>query len=356
MPAHQLLVPAYKLTFSRDAALGGGASQGAPGGTTGQVIDTTDEPQASTVVDLEAVLDMDTPADSLRLVMGQVGSFRPALGDAVKVELGYADDTRGLFHVLSVGLTVAEPGLTARRLLGLSTADRLLHTRVDEHFVGKSAADIVRDLAGRAEVEVETAETGIRFPSYVVDGRRSVYDHLRDIADLCGFDLYVNPEGKLVFERFVGGKTVHVLEYGEDILALELVERTPRATRVEAFGESPGASAGEDRWAWLTKDFTPNVGVAGQGEPSLLLQNSTLRSASAAGTAARARLTHLQRQTKRGRVLLTGQPQIKLGDTVRLDAVPEAGVDGSYQVRAVTHRLTKSTGFTTTVEFRSLAS
>ena len=176
-----LINPAYKLTIGR------------------KVIDTTDEPQASTVVDLTVALDLDTPADSFTLVLGNVGSFRPERDDETTIELGYADNG-GLTQVIAGTVVTVEPNLTTTRIAGYSGADALLRTFVEQTYEDKSAGDIVSDLADKAGLDVATAEDGTQFPVYVVDGRRSAYLHMHDLAELCGFDLYVNPDGELVFE------------------------------------------------------------------------------------------------------------------------------------------------------------
>ncbi len=359
MTASKLLTPAYKLTFSQAASSAGGAlgavtSVAAPALSGGKVVDTTEEPQASTVVELKVVLDLDAPADNLTLLMGQVGNFRPQKGDQVKVELGYADDDRGLTHVITADLISAESGLTRRRLAGHSATQKLLTAFADEHFEAKNAGDIVEDLASRAGVDVERAEPGSRFPAYVVDGRRSLYRHMRDLADLCGFDLYVTPEGKLVFEKFVGGQTVHIFEYGKHIIDLDVIQRDPAAGSVEAWGESPGGSGPADSWAWLTKDFASQKGAAGESSPVYLLERPALRTAQAARSAAQALHTRFARTALHGRLCLTGSPQVKLGDAIRLKSLPDEALNASYQVRGVTHRITKSSGFTTTIEFRSI--
>jgi phage protein D len=348
-----LLTPAYKLTFSQGASATGGGV-GVPALSGGKVVDTTSEAKASTVVELKVVLDLDAPTDSLTLIMGQVGSFRPQKGDQVKVELGYADDDRGLFHVITADLTDIESGLTRRRLIGHASMHKLLANFANEHFEAKTAGELIEDLAGRAGVDVERAEAGSRFPAYVVDGRRSLYHHIRDLAGLCGFDVYVNPEGKLIFEKFVGGQTVHVFEFGKHILDLDVFQSEPAAPSVEAFGESPGTGPVES-WAWLTKDFSSNKGTAGTGTPVFLLERPALRNAQAARNAARALNTHLTRAVLRGRLLLTGNPQVKLGDAIRLKSLPDESLNASFQVRSITHRIIKSAGFTTTIEFRSIA-
>jgi len=245
------------------------------------------------------------------------------------------------------------PNVTTTRVTGYSGARALLRTFVEQTFESKKAGEIVRDLAGRADVDVATADDGIKFPVYVVDGRRSVYDHLLDLAALCGFDLYFNPDDKLVFERFANGKTVHILESGKHIIALDVLRTPARAGKVEAWGESPASSRGEDAAAWLTRDFTSSHGEAGSGD-LLLLERLSLRTREAARTAAQAALTEINRRTLCGRVATIGRSEIKLGDAIRLRGMADESLNTIFQVRSVTHRITKVGGFTTTVGFRAI--
>lgn len=330
-----MLTPAYKLTLGE------------------RIVDTTDEPQASTAVSLSVALDMEAPADSATLVMGQVGRFRPERGDEAAIELGYADNG-GLTRVLSGTLTAVEPGLTTRRLVVHSAAASLLRSFADTTHENKTAGDIVRELAGAAGISVAQADAGISFPAYVIDGRRSAWQHLRELADLCGFDLYLNPDGELVFQKFVNGRTVHVFDFGRDVLALEQLQTAPRAETVEAWGESPTGAQGEDSWGWLTKDFSGTKGSAGSGEPTLLLERPVLRTARAAQSGADALHTELQRRGVRGRLLVLGNPAVKLGDAIRLQHNPEAELNGTFQVRSVTHHISKAKGFTTLIGFRGI--
>lgn len=329
-----MLKPAYKLTIGS------------------KLIDTTDEPKASTVVDLQVALDLDTPADSFTLVMGNVGSFKPARDDEAKIELGY-EDNGGFKQVMKGKVVTVEPNLTTTRLAGFSGADALLRTFVNQHYESKTAGAIVRDLADKARLEVATAEDGIKFPAYVIDGRRSVYLHMHDLAELCGFDVYIDTEGKLVFEKFLNGKTVHVFEFAKHIVALD-VDRTPAlAGSVEAWGESPAGSRGEDAWPWLTTDFSGSRGNAGSGAV-LLRERPALRTKEAARTAANAALTNIQRRTLRGEVRTFGRPEVRLGDSLRFRGMADDSLNTLFQVRSVSHRITKTTGFTTVVGFRAI--
>ncbi len=329
-----LLRPAYALTIGR------------------QRVDTTTEPRASTIVSLTVALDLDVPADTATLELGRIGELDPALDDTAAIELGYVDDP-ALTTVLSGTVGLVDPGLVTSTVVIYSGAAALLRSVANETFENKSAGDIVRDLAGRAGVGTGTVETGSRFPAYVVDGRRGAFEHVLDLAQLCGLDAYVDSDGDIVMERFTGGHAVHVLEHAKHILELDL-RRTPAAvSAVEAWGESPSTSRGTNAWAWLTKDFDSLHGSAGSGTPLLVLERAALRSADAARVAAEGALATAQRRAVRGRVLTIGRPQIKLGDAIRLRGVPDAAANASFQVRSVTHRIRKRQGFTTEIGFRA---
>jgi phage protein D len=330
-----MLNPAYKLTIGS------------------KVVDTTDKPQASTVVDLTVSLDLDTPADSFTLVLGQVGGLKPGRDDKAQVELGYADDS-GLTQVISGVVDAVEPSLTTTRIVGFNAAP-LLRTFVDQTYEGKTAGEIVGDLASHAGIDVDTSDDGINFPAYVVDGRRSVHYHMLDLAALCGFDLYITSEGKLVFQKFANGNTVHVLEYARHVIELDIRQLPPLAAQVTSWGESPGSGHGDNAWAWLTKDFSGLKGAAGSGSPTLVLEDPALRTSDASASAADAAETVIRRRRIRGRVLVLGDPSIALGDVVQFKGLPDSSLDGSYQVRAVTHRITKTRGFTTAVQFRAIS-
>jgi phage protein D len=328
-----MLTPAYNLTIGD------------------RVVDSTEEPRASALTDLTVSLNMDVPADSFTLVLGRVGGLSPERDDDASIELGYADGD--LQKVITGKVASTEPGLTSMRVIGYSPAAVLLRSSGELNFEGKTAGAIVQDLAGKAGVGVARADDGITFPYYVIDGRRSFYSHIKDLARLSGLDLYIDPDGEIILERFTGGRTVHVLEYGKHIIETEVREAAPPAGSVEAWGESPGGGRADEAWAWLTKDFSSSLGKAGSDGAKLLIERSSLRTAGAARTAAEAALTEIQRRSVRGQLTIAGRPEILLGDSIRLSGIPDRP-EGTFQVRRITHRVTKARGFTTTVGFRSI--
>lgn len=318
-----------------------------------QLVDTTDEPRASTLVDLQVNLDMDVAADSFTLKLGNVGSFTPEREDTGTVELGYADAEAPLIQVLQGEVDRVSQGSTIDTICGYSGAAKLLGSFADITYESKSAGGIVKDLADKAGIPVARAEEGIQLPAYVIDGRASVYHHLRDLARLSGFDLYFNSDNQLVFQRFAGGNQVHVFNHASHILHLEVNFEIAAHRKVSAFGES-GVPAGADSWAWLTKDFSAQAGQAGTGDAHRLLENPALRTGTAARTAANAAHTDTQRRQVRGSLLSMGRPQVKLGDAIRLSGLADESLNKIYQVRGVRHRISKRRGFTTRVDFRAL--
>jgi hypothetical protein len=345
-----LLRPAYVLTF-RDP---GGTSGGLAGiGSGGKVVRSVTTPGTSTVAELRVELGMTGAADRVTLGMGQVGKFEPAVGQQLSVELGFTDGQPPQ-QVTVCTIVDVQPDLRHRRVLGLGAADALMHTFVDRTFERATAGSIVTELAGIAGVPVAKADDGIRFPAYVIDAARSAHHHIGELARLCGFDYYTDTEGKVVFAFFTGGRTSHVFEHGRHILEVRLHRRPAIATKVTALGESPGAARGENSWAWFAKDLAPFAGSAGTGDRVLLLERSALRTTVAAQQAAQAALTGSLRAATEGELLVTGTPQVRLGDALRVSGVPEPGVDGTYQVRTVEHHIRKDSGFTTRIGFRSI--
>jgi phage protein D len=331
-----LLRPAYRLTLGE------------------QIVDTADEPKASTTVDLVVRLDMDTPSDGFTVVQGQVGGATPSPEDDATIELGYTDTD--LEPVITGRVVDVVPSFETKRIVGLSNEDLLLRHHENETFEAMSAGNIVSELASRAGVDTDKIEDGINLPAFVVDGRRSVAAHIRDLAALCGYDTFVTPDGALVFEEFSGQRTAHPLRYGEHVLRVEVRRTRAAAGTVEVWGESPGSSRGTESWAWLTKDFETWHGSAGSGAPTMLLERSAVRTAEAAAASATRTQVGVSRGEITGSVRIQGRPSVLLGDLVRLEGFPLDDLDGNYQVRAVEHRISKAGGFVTDMGFRTVGS
>ncbi|MEM9010939.1 MAG: hypothetical protein AAGE18_06915 [Pseudomonadota bacterium] len=332
-----LLRPAYRVTIG------------------GQQVDSAGAPLANTLTAIDVQLDMDAmAADQATLFAGQVGAFAPEVGDEVVIALGYADEDQEVVEVMRGTVAEVRPDVTAERIVCLNAASRLARQRMAQAFRDSRAEDIVQTMAAEANVTVARTGQSELLPYYVIDPGKSLLRHMADLAALTGFDLYLTHDDELVFEPFGAGREVLPLAYATDILAFEVNERPPAHAMVEVYGEGPGAGQGAESWSWLTKDFAPRKGSAGQGTPTLLLERPVARTAELAQMVADAAETRFRRKALTGAVVILGRPSLRLGDAIRLSEMPDAALNATFQVRALRHRIDKRTGFVTDVAFQSI--
>ena len=306
----------------------------------------TFEPGAqSPVISLQISLDMDIPADSFEVVFGHNSkSSKIKEGDAASIQLGYEDSLEGVFKGT---VDNVEPGIAEIKVTGLNFAWKLLELRTNQVYESQAAGDIVSDLANKAGVTTEDVSSGLSFPMYVVDDGKNAYEHIRELAEKCGFDVYMTSENKLVFKKYEREEP-QALEYGKNIIQAELQEERPIVAGVVVQGESPSSFKGADTSHWLTKRQVE--GMAGSGA-RLLVQDPTMRDKDSAEKVAKARLDTLTR-TVSGTVKIIGMAELKLGDTIEIKGMLNPKMNGEFQVRSVEHFLNKTVGFTTLVGWR----
>lgn len=299
----------------------------------------------SAVVSLLVSLDMDIPADSFEVIFGQSSkSSKIKEGDDASIQLGYEDQLEDVFKG---AVDNVEPGISEIRVTGLNFASKLLELRTNQVYENQTAGGIVSDLANKAGVSTEEVSDGLSFPAYIVDDSKNAYEHIRDLAEKCGFDVYMTNENKLVFKKYESGEP-HTLEYGKDIIQAELQEEKPLIEGIVVQGESPSSFKGADTSHWLTKRQVE--GMAGSGA-RLLIEDPTVRDKDTAEKVAKARLDTLTR-TLSGTVKIIGKAELKLGDTIEIKSMPNSNMNGDFQVRSVEHYLSKTAGFTTLIGWR----
>ncbi len=269
-----------------------------------------------------------------------------AVGDGGSVSLGYEDS--GPEVVFSGAVEQVSRGIHgATRIVAVNGGARLSHLRLNQSYDGRVAGDIVRDLAGRAEVTAGSVEDGADLPFYVVDDRRTAYQHVAALAQSSGFLVYLSPAGELHYAPFSADEPVQTFTYGVDILELELADTPTLMGTAAVVGEGAAGSQGQSAWSWLVKDSSPVRGEAGSGAPERLLETPALRSAAAARGAAEAQVAAAAQAAVSGRLLVPGAPAVTVGSAVEVSGVPTPALNGLYLVRALRHRFAKSAGFTT---------
>lgn len=271
-----------------------------------------------------------------------------AVGDDVLVSLGYADSSaEAVFtgSVSGIAHTLAGPS----RVTATDGGAALARLRLNQSFESQTAGDIVRDLAGRAEVSTGTVEDGPDLPFYVVDDRRTAWEHVAGLARRSGFLATVDAEGKLGFGPPASGSPAASFTYGVDLLALEVTQAAPLAAGLRIVGEGAAGSQGSDAWSWLVNDPAAVAGTA--GTPGRVFSDPALRSAEAAKGAANAAFAASEAWALTGRLLVPGSPAVTPGSTVEVSGAPQEALNGSFRVLRVRHALSKTAGFTTRLHF-----
>ena len=219
--------------------------------------------------------------------------------------------------------------------------------RLDQGYEQQSAGAVVRDLAGQAAVDTGSIDDGPSLPYYVVDSRRSAWDHVARLAALSGFEAWVDADNTLHFGPFQAGSPEQTFTYGQDVLELDALESPPVAGSVTVVGEGAAGSKGSDAWSWNLKDASPLKGTAGSGDPALLVQLGALRSADAAGAAAQGIVARAKLGGLTARLLIPGAPKAAVGSTIAVASAPDDTLNGSWLVRGARHQLVKARGYTT---------
>lgn len=273
-----------------------------------------------------------------------------AVGDTGSVKMGYEDSsTDAVFTGEVESVRYSVQGLTCLKATNGGAA--LSRLRVNQSYEQQKAGDVVSDLASRAEVETDTIENGLDFPYYVIDDRLNAYQHIATLARKSGYMAFFTTEGKLSFVTLATGQAVQTFTYGLDILSLQLTQATALCGEVTVFGEGAAGSQGQDAWSWLVKDPSSVKGSAGEGKPVREAQDATLRSGSAAQSAAEGIVNATGHIKLTGKLLVPGSPAVAVGSTIEVVEAPDGALNGSYLVRGLRHHFSKLQGFTTLIFF-----
>ena len=313
-----------------------------------QIASDTLEPSTSDdVVSIYVNLSMDIPADIFEAILRMSDkSLKFKQDDDISISLGY---NQQIIEVFKGKVDAVKPEVSKLRVTGLNSIWKLINQRMNRLYEKQSAGKIVSDLAKASGVATGEIMDGISFPSYAVDDNKSSYEHIRELAKRCGFDVYVTSDNKLTFKKY-SRENVHTFEYRKNIISVDGYYYKSEFGSVKVFGESPSSTKGSDTWHWLTKKEVE--GMAGSG-PALLITDPVLRDKDTAEKVAKAKLNILNRN-----LLLTietvGKSEVKLGDTLEIKSMPDSNLNGDFQVRNVEHIFNKSEGFKTIIGCRSV--
>ena len=282
------------------------------------------------------------PGDELSIGMSSEAGNGGGLLDSLGSLAGLGgDETGNTLWTGSVQAVESSAGLLV--ITGLASTSVLSNTRRSATWSDQSVADIVRDLAGDLDSEIEA---DLDLPNFSVDNSRPVWSHLYELAQLAGAELSCTAEGGVRF--ILASKETDTLElrYGADLIDWRLTS-SQVMDPVGAAEHAAASSAGNEKWHWIAHD------PIGSGGDAALIPAS-FRSRTAAESFTDAAVARAARASTRGEVWIGGKPQLRPGSLVMLKDLP-AGDSGPLRVRAVTHQLDGENGFITALAIEATA-
>ena len=298
------------------------------------------------LLEIKSHASLTIPVNSCTIVLGSPQNLTIATEDPVSVELGY-DNKQTLIFTGKV--SAVEWGIDRVRIDGLSSIQSLTVARFNLIYQKPYSGDIVKDFLNKGKLKADKIENGIKFSTYTLGDFMSAYDHLQRLAQQCGFDIYANTEDKIVFAKYKAENT-HEFKYGENILGFSLDSAKVGVEKVEIYGESPASQGqGEKASSWLTKKEVKGSAGSNSGT-TLRLVDPTARTQASAQKIAKGVLANMC-QKQRGRIKVLGNPNVKLGDGVKVSKMLIKEQNGTFKVTGVSHRLNRRSGFFTVIDW-----
>lgn len=309
-------------------------------------------PENSRLVSLQMEASVETLVNYCTLVLAPASGLEVSPDDDVTVDLGVGD---GLSRVFSGKVDSTDLTAEGLKVYAFSAYITLMSARYNMYFEKTSAGDIASALCREAGLEVSTVMPGLLLDYYAVGSNKSAGAHVMELSRLCGYEAFVNENDQLVFSLQISIAR-HPVQYGANLIDFQLNDTRKAPGNIFVFGESP-ASFGQGPGAatWLTKRDVQGIPTAppNSAAPAIQVFEPAIRSVGQANQVANNLRTALQ-SGKTAQITVLGKPELKVGDTVLLSRIPDAGMDGAFRIKRVTHLLNSKQGFISKIFIASI--
>ncbi|MEJ2199618.1 MAG: hypothetical protein P8X63_01180 [Desulfuromonadaceae bacterium] len=266
-----------------------------------------------------------------------------ALGDELRVELGYDDSLQGVFT--GKVLMLEDSDSRVREILLGCGGHGLAQLRQYVSFENQGLSDVLGQWAGEAGLGTGNMESGPRYPFLAIDDSRSLWEWSALLAAHAGAWVWTDADNNLNCKP-PGDPGNRSYSYGSDLLGLRFCERTSLFGEIRVSGEGCAGSQGAQAWSWLAKNADGISASTGQGDPQRLYQSGSLRNQEAAQSFGRGLESGAGRMRQAALATVPGSPELGLGQTFALSGCPDGRGDGSFIITRVLHRYDKG-GFIT---------
>jgi hypothetical protein len=311
-------------------------------------------------------LSMDGYGNRCELVLGDAENTAPQALDSVTVELDAGEGMKKIFTgvVDTVKITATE-----QRVSAFDSLNQLANYYLESSYEDVDADFVVKDVLSQASVTAGKIDKGVHLSALVFSKNTTALAQLLQLAEWCGTDIYSDGAGKVHFTPAKDTGAEHSFKYGVSLQTVELQATPPVYDSIEIIGEGAASSQGAEKFYWLAKDLSGVTGKASidakgkvktgsLGKKPRRLIVGAVRSGEAAKKVAENTMQALASRWLRGRVIVTGAPQIQLADTLSITDLPAKHSASSLlkgghslRIRGICHTLNRKRGFITQVEF-----
>lgn len=266
-------------------------------------------------------------------------------------------------EVTALELEFDETG-TFAVIRGYDPAHRLFRGRRTQSYTQTTASDAVRQVAGRAGIEIGTVESTTTVFEHLAQCGQTDWEFLDGLARQAGFELAVR-DNKLDFGRRKAaadapddqGPTVPdplVLRFGADLLRVRsVVTAAEQVERVQVRGWDIGqkraivAEAKAGTTSVTLPTIEPGQLAEAFGAPSYVATDHAYRTQAEADAAAEALAERIGSSFAEVEAVTRGNPKLRADVPVCLENVGQP-FDGKYMITAARHRYAPSArGYTT---------
>ena len=214
----------------------------------------------------------------------------------------------------------------------------LAHTRIAATYEGQDGGNVIRHLARDAGVETGAIDATLPLVNYVAHQNATAAEHVARVAALSGCMAHFGDDGRLQVATRPTGQPDVALRYGRELMHYAAREAPPPAAQLVLTGNGPAGNPAEPG---ATRHSTtrlpasaPDPSPTARHVPTPLLKLPT--AAVSAGQAVNRARAAASRELTASCFLL---PQIRPGQVLQVQALPDGLPEGPWLVTRVRHRL-----------------
>lgn len=284
-------------------------------------------------------------SDELRFALTLNSGFDLTVDSEIAVEMGWGDSGQSVF---SGDINSLQYCLHEVHGIAHGSQKKLTQLRINETYIDQSAGDVVNDILTKAGVTAGVVDTGIQLPKYLADDGLTLFEHLQQLARLCGVDVFTDADEKLNFTKRETFTADHIFEFGINLIDARISLQKANVTAIEIIPESPASQEGAAASSWFIKSSNEVSATSGDGNLRRF-SNAICTTKEAAETASNAYQRDIQRRATNGKIMVMGLAEANPGQVVELKNMPDASTNGLYQINGIDHTMDGINGFRSTL-------